>query len=285
MPRLARAALFAVLAFGPFAASAADEDVKLVKVPYAEFIAKIAANKGPKLTMVDLWATWCVPCKENFPHVVEMHKKYADKGLAVVSLCLDDPDQPKKIAAAEAFLKEKGATFPNYYLAEAAEAAFDKLNIGVDPRRIPVWSRRQGDQAVHARGRRPPVHLRPGRGVPQGEAGREVKRAERGFSTGPKSGTVALPTRHISGRSLNEGEATMKDGIHPKYQDCTVTCGCGNSFTTRSTKPKIAVEVCAKCHPFYTGNQKLVDAAGRVDKFNKKFQGKYGKAKAAATQA
>ena len=77
----------------------------------------------------------------------------------------------------------------------------------------------------------------------------------------------------------------MKDGIHPKYQDCTVTCGCGNTFTTRSTKPKIGVEVCAKCHPFYTGNQKLVDAAGRVDKFNKKFQGKYGKAKAAVTQA
>ncbi len=133
MPRLARAALFAVLAFGPFAARGADEDVKLVKIPYDDFIAKIAANKGPKLTVVDLWATWCVPCKENFPHVVEMHKKYAEKGLAVVSLCLDDPDQPKKIAAAEAFLKEKGATFPNYYLAEAAEAAFDKLNIGVIP--------------------------------------------------------------------------------------------------------------------------------------------------------
>jgi thiol-disulfide isomerase/thioredoxin len=133
VPRLPRAALVAVLAFGPFAARGADEDVKLVKVPYDDFIAKIAANKGPKLTVVDLWATWCVPCKENFPHVVEMHKKYADKGLAVVSLCLDDPDQPKKIAAAEAFLKEKGATFPNYYLAEAAESAFDKLNIGVIP--------------------------------------------------------------------------------------------------------------------------------------------------------
>ncbi|HEY2159029.1 MAG TPA: TlpA disulfide reductase family protein, partial [Isosphaeraceae bacterium] len=101
MHRLPRAALLAVLAFGPFAARAADDEVKLVKVPYNDFIAKIAANKGPKLTMVDLWATWCVPCKENFPHVVEMHKKYADKGLAVVSLCLDDPDQPNKIAAAE----------------------------------------------------------------------------------------------------------------------------------------------------------------------------------------
>jgi len=69
---------------------------------------------------------------------------------------------------------------------------------------------------------------------------------------------------------------TMKDGIHPKYQDATVTCGCGNSFETRSTKPKIMVEVCSKCHPFYTGTVKFLDAAGRVDKFNKKFQGKYG---------
>ena len=74
----------------------------------------------------------------------------------------------------------------------------------------------------------------------------------------------------------------MKDGIHPKYQEATVTCGCGNSFQTRSTKPKIAVEVCAKCHPFYTGSVKFVDAAGRVDKFNKKlqkYQLSYGKTK------
>jgi len=79
--------------------------------------------------------------------------------------------------------------------------------------------------------------------------------------------------------SIDEGEATMKDGIHPKYQDATVTCGCGNSFQTRSTKPKISVEVCSKCHPFYTGSQKFVDAAGRVDKFKKKFEGTYGRGK------
>lgn len=77
----------------------------------------------------------------------------------------------------------------------------------------------------------------------------------------------------------------MKDGIHPKYQDCTVTCGCGNTFVTRSTKPKIGVEVCAKCHPFYTGAQKLVDATGRVDKFRKKFEGTYGKTKKAGEPA
>ena len=51
----------------------------------------------------------------------------------------------------------------------------------------------------------------------------------------------------------------MKDGIHPKYQDSVVTCGCGNTFKTRSTKPKIAVEVCSKCHPFYTGSVKFVE--------------------------
>jgi large subunit ribosomal protein L31 len=77
----------------------------------------------------------------------------------------------------------------------------------------------------------------------------------------------------------------MKDGIHPKYQECTVTCGCGNSFKTRSTKPKISIEVCSACHPFYTGTVKFVDAAGRVDRFNKKFQGKYGKAKKEAEAA
>jgi len=79
----------------------------------------------------------------------------------------------------------------------------------------------------------------------------------------------------------------MKDKIHPKYQECTVSCGCGNTFVTRSTRPKIVVEVCMKCHPFYTGSVKFVDTAGRVDRFNKKFQGTYGKArkKAEATPA
>ncbi len=77
----------------------------------------------------------------------------------------------------------------------------------------------------------------------------------------------------------------MKDGIHPKYVDAVVTCGCGTTFNTRSTKPKIMVEVCSQCHPFFTGSVKFVDAAGRVDKFNKKFQGTYGKAKKAAEPA
>ena len=67
----------------------------------------------------------------------------------------------------------------------------------------------------------------------------------------------------------------MKADIHPKYQTITVNCSCGNAFETKSTLCKdVHVEVCSACHPFYTGKQRLVDTAGRVDKFRKK----YGKA-------
>ncbi len=64
----------------------------------------------------------------------------------------------------------------------------------------------------------------------------------------------------------------MKEGIHPEYVETTVTCGCGETFITRSTKSKITVEVCSKCHPFYTGKQKFVDSAGRVERFKQKFK-------------
>ena len=65
----------------------------------------------------------------------------------------------------------------------------------------------------------------------------------------------------------------MKADIHPKYQEIQVSCSCGSTFTTRSTMNKDAfhVEVCSLCHPFYTGKQKIVDTAGRVDKFRKKY--------------
>jgi len=62
----------------------------------------------------------------------------------------------------------------------------------------------------------------------------------------------------------------MKEGIHPNYVSCTVTCGCGNTFVTRSVKPEIRVEVCSACHPFYTGKQRWIDTAGRVEKFQRK---------------
>lgn len=63
----------------------------------------------------------------------------------------------------------------------------------------------------------------------------------------------------------------MKKGIHPEYNTTTVTCACGNTFETGSTKKDIRVEICSSCHPFFTGKQKLVDTGGRVDKFKKKY--------------
>lgn len=72
-------------------------------------------------------------------------------------------------------------------------------------------------------------------------------------------------------------DRSMKDNIHPKYVECTVRCGCGNSFVTRATKPEMKVDICSKCHPFYTGRVKFVDSAGRIEKFKNKFSGKYGK--------
>ena len=64
----------------------------------------------------------------------------------------------------------------------------------------------------------------------------------------------------------------MKSGIHPEYNEVQVSCGCGNNFTTRSTLGKaLTVEVCSSCHPFYTGKQKIVDTAGRVEKFRQKY--------------
>lgn len=63
----------------------------------------------------------------------------------------------------------------------------------------------------------------------------------------------------------------MKKGIHPKYFETTVKCGCGNSFKTRSTMPEMKVDICSACHPFYTGKLKYVDTAGRIEKFKNKF--------------
>jgi large subunit ribosomal protein L31 len=63
----------------------------------------------------------------------------------------------------------------------------------------------------------------------------------------------------------------MKDGIHPKYEPTTITCACGNVIETRSTARDIKVEICSSCHPFFTGKQKLVDTAGRVERFKKKY--------------
>ncbi len=86
-----------------------------------------------------------------------------------------------------------------------------------------------------------------------------------------------LPATHAASRlrarsQHDTGTAAMKEGIHPKYIDITVTCTCGNTFPTRSTLgANLEVEVCSNCHPFYTGKQKIVDSGGRVDRFRKKY--------------
>ena len=63
----------------------------------------------------------------------------------------------------------------------------------------------------------------------------------------------------------------MREGIHPAFVECTVTCVCGHTFKTRSTQPELKIEICNACHPFFTGKQKLLDTAGRVERFRKKY--------------
>jgi large subunit ribosomal protein L31 len=86
-----------------------------------------------------------------------------------------------------------------------------------------------------------------------------------------------LPVRK-AGSPLLSGEPDwrtvrriVKQGIHPEYVETLVTCSCGNTFTTRSVKPELHVELCNQCHPFYTGKQKLVDTGGRVERFQRKY--------------
>ncbi|RUM74035.1 MAG: 50S ribosomal protein L31 [Sulfurovum sp.] len=63
----------------------------------------------------------------------------------------------------------------------------------------------------------------------------------------------------------------MRKGIHPEYMDCKVKCACGNEFEIRTTKSEMSIDICNECHPFFTGSEKILDAAGRVDKFKKKY--------------
>ena len=71
-----------------------------------------------------------------------------------------------------------------------------------------------------------------------------------------------------------KGVRKVKKGIHPKYEECSVSCACGAEFKTRSTKSEIRLEICSSCHPFFTGKAKFVDSAGRVEKFQQRYGGK-----------
>ena len=75
----------------------------------------------------------------------------------------------------------------------------------------------------------------------------------------------------IGESTLEKGEKTVREGIHPELHLVTVTCACGNTFKTHSTKSELRLEICGECHPFYTGKQKLVDSAGRVERFQRRY--------------
>lgn len=76
----------------------------------------------------------------------------------------------------------------------------------------------------------------------------------------------------------------MKENLHPRYHKCEVTCSCGATFVTRSTRETLKIEICSQCHPFYTGKQKIIDSAGRVEKFNRRYA-KYNEAKQKESQS
>ncbi len=123
------------LALGSANSLLAADSVKLESLKWPAFEARLAEAKAKnyKYTLVDAWATNCGPCKENFPHLVEMNRKYAGKGLQVVSLSLDDTTDTKAVDDARKFLKESKATFLNVLLDEEFGVGFDKLEISAIP--------------------------------------------------------------------------------------------------------------------------------------------------------
>ncbi len=82
-----------------------------------------------RIVVVDMWATWCLPCIERFPHMVQLAQQYSDRDVQFVSLCLDDRDDPDAIALARRFLTQQQATFPNYLMDEVVTRAFEKLDL------------------------------------------------------------------------------------------------------------------------------------------------------------
>jgi len=126
---LAALALVALAAPAPPA-----DEVTFTPIKFDGFQARLAKNPSrAKFTIVDAWASNCHPCKENFPHLVQMHEKYAKQGLAVISVSLDDPEDKKALKSAAAFLKEKKATFPNFYIDEENNAGYERFDIGAIP--------------------------------------------------------------------------------------------------------------------------------------------------------
>ncbi len=115
---------FAVLLLSALPASA--DEVTLNKVKYDELAKFVAGQKG-KVVVVDFWATYCVPCKKSFPHLVALHQKYQRRGLVVVSVSVDDVNDGKAVAAAKTFLAQQKATMTNFLLDEPTDVWLKKL--------------------------------------------------------------------------------------------------------------------------------------------------------------
>ncbi|MDA2929489.1 TlpA family protein disulfide reductase, partial [Acidobacteria bacterium AH-259-O06] len=97
-------------------------------VTHAEWHQELETFKGD-IVVVDMWATWCIPCVERFPRMVEMYEKYHPEGVTFVSMCLDDRDDVQAVEGARQFLVEQNATFPNYLMDENIVDAFEKLDL------------------------------------------------------------------------------------------------------------------------------------------------------------
>jgi large subunit ribosomal protein L31 len=94
---------------------------------------------------------------------------------------------------------------------------------------------------------------------------------ENGWREIRSNGILYVLSRAASVRVCPNKEDEMREGIHPKYHKVLVTCACGNKIETHSTKPEIRLEMCSACHPFFTGKQKLIDTAGRIERFQKRY--------------
>ena len=116
-------------------ATAGSAEAVLTPATFAEFQALLASNPSGsvKFTLVDAWGTFCGPCKENFPHVVAMHKKYGPKGLRVVSVSFDDPEDAQAVKEAQAFLRSQNATTTNILLNEENGVAYEKFDVNAIP--------------------------------------------------------------------------------------------------------------------------------------------------------
>ncbi|GIW86720.1 MAG: hypothetical protein KatS3mg108_1044 [Isosphaeraceae bacterium] len=112
----------------------AENDVRLSPLTYDQFRASLAKNEPTtRLIMVDAWATYCPPCKENFPHVIQMHHELGPKGLRVISISFDDPEDSSAVAQARKFLVDSKAVIENILLNEENGVAYEKFDVNAIP--------------------------------------------------------------------------------------------------------------------------------------------------------